>query len=100
MLCRDIIVPCRDNALILYRDNVVIEVSMSRSRWSLQEVRCYNGFGLGWGFFVATEYFYVARELGKGQGFLCLLGEDQEDLCRDIYFDVAIEYVIRRNREF
>ena len=70
LLCRDIVLPCGDIALLLCRDNVKIKVFLSQPRRSRQEVRCYNGFGLGKGFFVATEYFYVARELGKGQGFL------------------------------
>ena len=37
---------------------------MSRPRWSRQEVRCCNRFGLGQG-------FYVAIEFGQGKEFLC-----------------------------
>ena len=37
---RDIVFPCRDNALLLCRDDVMIKVSMSGSRWPRQEVKC------------------------------------------------------------
>ena len=59
--------------------NVAIEVSLSRPRWSRQEVRCCNRFGLGRGFYVTTECFYVVTEFDQGQGILC---RDREFLCR------------------
>ena len=31
---------------------------------------CCNRFGLGKGFYVVTEHFYVATEFGQDQGFL------------------------------
>ena len=42
LLGRDIVFPCRDSVLLLFRDNVTIEFSLSRPRWSQQEVRCCN----------------------------------------------------------
>ena len=56
LLGHDIVFPCRDSVLLLCRDNVVTEVSLSRPRRSRQEVRCCNRFGLGHGFYVAIEY--------------------------------------------
>ena len=40
LLGRDIVFPCRDNALLLCRDDAVTEVSMSRPRRPRREVRC------------------------------------------------------------
>ena len=47
MLGRNIVFSCRDSALLLYRDDVATKVSMSRPRWSRQEFKCCNKFGLG-----------------------------------------------------
>ena len=88
LLGRDIVFSCRENALLLCRDDDTTEVSMSRLRRIRQEVRCCNRFGFGkgfsvtiehfrWrhslvkakGFCVTTEYFCVATEFGLGQGF-------------------------------
>ena len=55
LLCRDIVLPCHDNALLIYRDNVMTEVSLSRPRRSEQEVRCCNGFDLGRELFFMIE---------------------------------------------
>ena len=38
--CRDIVFPCRDNVLLPCQ-------TMSRPRWSRQEISCFNRFGLG-----------------------------------------------------
>ena len=40
LLGRDIVFPCRDNALLLCRNDVMTKVSLSRSRWPRQEVKC------------------------------------------------------------
>ena len=98
MFGHDIIFSCCDIALFLCRDDVAIEVSMSRSRRSRQEVRCcifhvatslalarvsllrqslikvgsfYSAieFGLGQGFYVATKCFYEVIELVKAISF-------------------------------
>ena len=67
--------------LFLYRDNVTIEVSLSRLRWSQKEVRRCNfhvamdlvlaedsisrhGLVKTKGFYVATGHFYVSTEFG------------------------------------
>ena len=71
---------CHDSVLLLCRDNVMTEVSLSRPRWSQQEVRCWNRFGLRQGFYVATKCFYVAIEFGQDQEFLC---RDKIFLCLD-----------------
>ena len=42
LLGRNIVFPCHDSVLLLCCDNVAIEVSLSRPRRSLQEVRCCN----------------------------------------------------------
>ena len=41
-LGRDIVFPCCGNVLLLCRDNIATEVSLSQPRWSRQEVRCCN----------------------------------------------------------
>ena len=46
-----------------------------------------------------TEGFYVAIKLGQGQGISC---RDREFVCHDrvSWSDVAIEYNLRRDKEF
>ena len=92
MLGRDIVFSCRDNALFLCRDDVAIEVSLSRPRRPRQEVRCCTlrvatglvlaGISLSRqrismsqqslvkarSFYVATENFCITTEFGLGQG--------------------------------
>ena len=79
-LCRDMVlrlqavawsrhtISCRDSALFLCRDDVAIEVSLSRPRRPRQEVRCCT-------FCVATGLVW--------QGFLC---RDRVILCRDKFW--------------
>ena len=88
MLGRDIVFSCRDSALFLYRDDVSIEVSMSRSRRPRQEVRCCNRYGLGWGIYVATEFGQDQESLYRNKIFLCRdrVNQGEENLCRDKVF--------------
>ena len=74
MLGRDVVLPCRDSALFLGRDDVATKVSLSRPRPPRKEVRCRTlliatKFGLGEDFSVVTEYFMSRQSLVKVKGF-------------------------------
>ena len=92
--CHDIVLPFHDNVFLLYRDNVATEVSLSLPRWSRQEVMCFNRFGLGQGFYVTTECFYVTTEFGQGQGILC---HDRVFLCRDRVLSWLRDFMSRQS---
>ena len=42
LISRDIVFPCRNSSLLLYRDDAVTEVSMLQPRRPRQEVECYT----------------------------------------------------------
>ena len=75
----DIVFPCRNNVLLLCRDNVATKTVTARGQ--VLQPLCYNRFFLDKGFYVVTEHFYVVTKFCQGE----------EILCHDREFDVTIE---------